>query len=160
MNASTEHRFDCQLVWSGAEKGPVVDYATYSRECRVTFPGKSPMLLSAASVFRGEASLPNPEELLVASLSACHFLSYLALCARKGVQVVGYEDDASGVMARGERTFHFTDVLLRPRVTIAPESDAALARALHERAHEECFIASSVNFPVRNEPTIIVASPV
>jgi organic hydroperoxide reductase OsmC/OhrA len=160
MSSSGDHRFECHLVWSGAAKGPVRDYASYSRECRLEFSAKPPLTLSAASVFRGDAAHHNPEDLLVASLSACHFLSYVALCARQGIVVVAYEDDASGVMERGEKTFHFTSVLLRPRVTIAPESDAALAHALHERAHSECFIAASVNFPVRNEPTIVAASPV
>ena len=159
MNSS-EHRFACRLVWTGAAKGPTTDYATYSREVRVDIPGKESVRVSAAGAFRGDAALANPEELLVASLASCHFLSYVALCARNGVHVVAYEDDASGFMTRGERTFQFTDVLLRPRVTIAPDSDAAQARALHERAHHECFIAASVNFPVRNEPTIIVASRV
>jgi organic hydroperoxide reductase OsmC/OhrA len=74
--------------------------------------------------------------------------------------MVAYEDDAVGVMERREKTFRFTDVLLRPRVTIAPGSDPEKARALHEKAHEDCFIANSVNFPVRNEPEIRVAATV
>jgi organic hydroperoxide reductase OsmC/OhrA len=153
-----DHRFECRLTWTGAAKGPTSDYATYSRECRVEFPGKPPIALSSAPAFRGDPALADPEDLLVAALSSCHFLSYAALCARKGVRVVAYEDDALGIMSRGERTFHFTDVLLRPRVTIAPDSDPDLARSLHERAHAECFIGASVNFPVRHEPTILVAA--
>lgn len=160
MSAATEHRFECRLVWTGAANGPTQDYATYSREHRVEFEGKPPIAMTSAPVFRGDPSLADPEDLLVAALASCHFLSYAALCARKGVRVTAYEDHAVGIMARGERTFHFTDVLLRPRVTIAPDSDAALAKELHHRAHEECFIAASVNFPVRHEPTIIVAAPV
>lgn len=160
MSAGTEHRFECHLVWTGAAKGPTEDYATYSREQRVEFAGKPPITMTSATAFRGDPSFADPEDLLVAALSSCHFLSYAALCARKGVRVTAYEDDAVGVMTRGERTFHFTDVLLRPRVTIAPDSDPALARDLHRRAHDECFIAASVNFPVRQEPTIIVAAPV
>lgn len=160
MIAAAEHRFECRLAWTGAEQGATEDYATYSREHLVTFEGKPPIRLTSAPVFRGDPSLADPEDLLVAALASCHFLSYAALCARKGVRVVAYEDEAVGVMTRGERTFHFTDVLLRPRVTIAPGSDPALARDLHHRAHEECFIASSVNFPVRHEPTVIVAAPV
>lgn len=160
MSAGNEHRFECRLTWTGADKGPIQDYATYSREHRVEFEGKPAIRVTSAAAFRGDPSLADPEDLLVAALASCHFLSYAALCARKKVHVVAYEDDAVGVMTRGERTFRFTDVLLRPRVTIAPDSDAALARDLHHRAHEECFIAASVNFPVRHEPTIIVASPV
>src|SRR5262245_44350356 len=155
-----EHRFESRLVWTGAAKGPTVDYATYSRDCRVEFPGKPSIDLSSAAIFRGNPALHDPEDLLVAAVSACHFLSYVALCARRGVHVVAYEDDAAGVMTRGEKTFQFTDVLLKPRVTIAPDSDAELARSLHEKAHEECFIAASVNFPVRHEPTILLATAV
>ena len=158
--APNRHDFACRLVWTGAAKGGTTNYETYSRECRVDFAGKPSLRGTAAAAFRGDPALTNPEDLLVASLSMCHFLSYLALCARKGVAVIAYEDDARGTMERVEKTFKFTDVLLTPRVTIAPGSDPELARSLHERAHHECFIASSVNFPVRNEPVISVAAPV
>jgi len=158
--ADNEHRFECRLVWNGATKGGTTSYEAYSRECRVDIPGKPSIRASAAAVFRGDASLPNPEDLLVASLSICHFLSYVALCARAGVNVISYEDDASGTMSRFERGFHFTDVLLKPHVTIAAGSDADKAAALHEKAYESCFIANSVNFPVRHEPVIRVAASV
>jgi organic hydroperoxide reductase OsmC/OhrA len=154
------HEFACRLVWTGAAKGGATSYETYSRECRVDFAGKPSLRGTSAPAFRGDPALTNPEDLLVASLSMCHFLSYVALCARKGVNVIAYEDEATGKMERVERTFKFTDVLLRPRVTIGPGSDQELARSLHERAHHECFIASSVNFPVRNEPMITAAAPV
>ena len=158
--ASNTHEFACRLVWTGAAKGGTTNYETYSRECRVDFAGKSSLRGTAAAVFRGDPALSNPEDLLVASLSMCHFLSYVALCARKGVNVIAYEDDALGKMERAEKTFKFTDVLLKPRVTIAAGSDPEVARSLHEQAHHECFIANSVNFPVRNEPVISVAAPV
>ena len=158
--AGRELRFEARLVWTGARQGGTTNYDTYSRECRVDVPGKPPVKVTSAPVFRGDPALLDPEDLLVASLSACHFLSYAALCARSGVNVVAYEDDAVGVMERHERTFRFTDVLLRPRVTIAPGSDPEKARALHEKAHAECFIANSVNFPVRNEPEIRVTATV
>jgi organic hydroperoxide reductase OsmC/OhrA len=158
--AAHVHEFPCRLVWTGAANGGTTNYETYSRECRVDFAGKPSVRGSAAAAFRGDAGLPNPEDLLVASLSMCHFLSYAALCARKGVHVIAYEDEALGKMERAGATFKFTDVLLRPRVTVAAGSDAELARALHEKAHHECFIANSVNFTVRNEPSISVAAPV
>ena len=154
------HRFDCRLVWTGARQGPIQDYQTYSRECRVDFPGKPSLKMTSAAVFRGDPVIHDPEDLLVAALSACHFLSYAALCAKYKIQVVSYEDDASGVMERTGKTFKFTDAVLKPRVTLAAGSDAEKARALHERAHEECFIAASVNFPVRHEPTISVMAAV
>lgn len=154
------HRFDCRLVWTGATRGPTASYDTYSRECRVDFPGKPSLKMSSAPVFRGDPALHDPEDLLVAALSVCHFLSYAALCARAGIHVVAYEDDASGVMERVGRSFKFTDVLLKPRVTLAAGSDAEKARALHEEAHATCFIASSVNFPVRHEVSVSVMAPV
>ena len=159
-HASPKHEFACRLVWTGATKGGTTSYETYSRECRVDFQGKPSLRGTSAPAFRGDPSLTNPEDLLVASLSMCHFLSYVALCARKGVAVIAYEDAAGGTMERVGRTFKFTEVMLRPRVTIAPGSDPDLARSLHERAHQECFISSSVNFPVRHEPAITVAAPV
>jgi len=158
--ANREHRFECRLVWTGATKGGTTSYDAYSRECRVDIPGKPSIRASAAQVFRGDPSLPNPEDLLVVSLSICHFLSYVALCARDGVNVITYEDDASGTMSRFERGFHFTDVLLKPQVMIAAGSDPDKAAALHHKAHDECFIANSVNFPVRHEPVIRVAAAV
>ena len=157
---SNTHSFPCRLVWTGAAKGGTTNYETYSREVRADFPGKPSIRGTSAAVFRGDPAIVDPEDLLVASLSMCHFLSYAALCARRGVNMIAYEDDAVGVMERVGKTFKFTDVLLKPRVTIAPGSDADLAKALHENAHHDCFIANSVNFPVRNEPVITAAAPV
>ena len=156
-----DHHFECRLVWTGAAKGPTVDYETYSREHRIDGTRKSTSISgTAATAFRGDDTRWNPEEMLVASLSACHFLTYVALCARAGIPVIGYEDEATGTMSRVDRVVRFTEVVLHPRVTIAGGADPEKARALHEKAHAVCFIASSVNFPVRNEPTIRVAAPV
>ena len=155
-----EHRFDCRLVWTGAAKGPTSTYDGYSREYRIDFEGKPSLKASAAPVFRGDPALHDPEDLLVAALTGCHCLSYLALCARGGVQVLAYEDEAKGKMERVEGVVRFTEVMLHPKVTIAPGSDSEKAKSLHERAHAICFIANSVNFPVKHSPTISVAAPV
>lgn len=154
-NSSTHH-FACHLVWTGAEHGGTTHYDTYSREYRVDIEGKPSIRGSSAPPFRGDAALHNPEDMLMAALSACHMLSYVALCARSGVNVIAYEDEATGTMARVDGVTRFTEAVLRPRVTIAPGSDVEKARALHHRAHAICFIANSVNFEVRNEPTIVV----
>ena len=151
------HEYRSALVWTGARAGGTTSYQSYSRDYEVRCGDKPPIVASADPHFRGNASLYNPEELLVASLSGCHLLSYLADCARAGVVVVAYEDDAHGTMAFHDGRLRFTDVLLRPRVTVARGTDVEKAHALHEKAHEECFIASSVNFPVRHEATIVVA---
>ena len=155
--ASQAHQFQCRLVWAGAAPDGAAPLDTYSRAYRVDFEGKPSLRGSAAPAFRGDPALHNPEDLLVAAVSACHCLTYLALAARAGIRVLSYEDDANGTMQRADGIIKFTDVTLHPRVTVAPGADLEQARILHERAHAGCFIASSVNFPVRNEPTIVTA---
>jgi organic hydroperoxide reductase OsmC/OhrA len=156
MPIPREHHFECHLTWTGASRGTTTGYETYSREVLVEIDGKPPLAGSAAPPFRGDGKLHNPEDLLVAALSECHCLSYLALAARAGVLVADYEDRATGTLAKIEGKFRFREVTLRPRVWLASGSSVDQARALHEQAHRECFIASSVNFPVNNEPEILV----
>ncbi len=152
------HRYELRLDWTGAAKGATLKYETYSREYRIEIPGKPPLTGSADPTFRGDASLHNPEDLLLVALSSCHMLSYLALCARSRIAVTAYSDAASGTMSQtAPHRMGFTEAVLRPRVTIAARADAAKAKALHEQAHEICFIANSVNFPVRHEAEIVVA---
>lgn len=154
---SRQHDYRSRLVWSGAAQGPTRSYAAYSREYTAAVEGKPPLRGSADALFRGDPALHNPEDLLLIALSSCHMLSFLAHAARAGVQVTAYEDDASGTMTLEGGGGRFTEVVLRPRVTIAPGGDLALAQELHERAHADCFIASSTNFPVRHEATTVVA---
>jgi organic hydroperoxide reductase OsmC/OhrA len=156
---SKSHQYELKLVWSGAQQGPTETYASYSREYRIEIKGKPPISGSADPAYRGDPALANPEDMLLAALSACHMLSYLAVCALGKIKVVAYEDAASGTLAETQpQRSAFTDVLLRPRVVIAAGSDIAKAKALHEQAHKICFIANSVNFPVRHEPEISFAS--
>ena len=150
-----DHTFELDLVWTGNRGSGTDTYRSYDRTHEVRIAGKPVLYGSSAPPFRGNADRHNPEDLLVAALSACHLLSYLHACANAGVVVTAYEDHATAVMHLTPTGGHFTDALLRPRVTIAA-GDATLAHALHERAHEGCFIAASVNFPVRCEPEILV----
>jgi organic hydroperoxide reductase OsmC/OhrA len=149
-----EHHFAAHLVWTGAERGTTRSYESYGRDYRVEVEGKPPLEGSSDPKFRGDGSKHNPEDLLVASLSACHMLSYLAECARAGIEVVSYEDQASGLMAIKDGRMRFTEVTLAPRVAIAA-GDLEKAKALHEKAHAACFIANSVNFPVLNMATVV-----
>jgi organic hydroperoxide reductase OsmC/OhrA len=148
------HTYTAKLTWTGAAAGPTVSYRAYSREYLAEIAGKPPLRGSADPLFRGDAGLVNPEELLVIALSSCHMLSYLALCARSGVAVLSYEDAASGTMAMRDGRLAFTEVMLRPRVAIAAATSLDKAAALHAKAHAECFIAASVNFSVRHEPVV------
>jgi organic hydroperoxide reductase OsmC/OhrA len=157
MNMAREHNYLVTTAWTGASEGPTRDYKGFSRTYRQVFGDKLELTGSADPTFLGDASLVNPEELLVAALSSCHMLSYLAWCALEGVQVVAYEDSAEGLMAEQHGAGEFKRVTLHPRVTVAPGTDMAKARALHEKAHDVCFIARSVNFPVEHEAEIQAA---
>jgi organic hydroperoxide reductase OsmC/OhrA len=153
------HVFAARVRWTGAAGGPTTSYKTYSREYVVEVDGKPPLTGSADPHFLGDGALHNPEDLLVAALSACHLLSYLAECARAGIGVVAYEDDARGEMTLIDGAIRFREVELRPKVAIADAARIGEALALHERAHAVCFIANSVNFPVRHAAAVTAARP-
>lgn len=152
-----DHHYTGQAIWTGAAEGGTTGYRAYSRRHTFQAGGKPVLDLSADPAFRGDPALYNPEELLLAALSSCHMLSYLSEAARKGVVVTAYEDRATGMMRQEGTGGHFTEVTLHPVVTVAAGSDLALARHLHEEAARDCFIAASMNFPVRHEVEIRVA---
>jgi organic hydroperoxide reductase OsmC/OhrA len=152
------HRYDARTSWTGNRGAGTSGYRAYSRDHEIAADGKPPIAGSSDRAFRGDPARWNPEDLLVSALSSCHMLSYLHLCAVSGIVVTAYEDRASGEMRETEDGGgRFASAVLRPRVTISA-GDAVLARALHEKAHHLCFIASSVNFPVGCEPEIVVGS--
>ncbi len=154
-----EHRYETDLVWTGNTGTGTSGYRDYRREYVLTSAGKPPLTGSADRAFFGDPGLPNPEDLLLAALSSCHLLSYLALAARAGIVVVAYRDHADGVMAEnGWGGGRFTRVTLRPDVVVADAGDVERAVALHEDAARACYIAASVNFPVGHEPTVHAAS--
>ncbi len=152
------HSYRATTIWTGAANGPLGGYNSYARDWSAEIAGKPILHGSADAAFKGDAARHNPEDLLLVSLSTCHMLSYLALCARVGIAVVAYEDAAEGTMAIKDKRMRFTEVVLHPRVTIAAGADAERAMALHEQAQIECFVANSVNFPVRHEASIISAA--
>lgn len=153
------HNYSAAITWTGARGVGTASYTSYSRDHDVIFEGKPPLPGSSDPTFRGDPTRYNPEELLLAALAQCHMLWLLHLAAADGIVVVGYTDQASGTM-RVAAAGHgqFTEAVLHPCVTIAsgtradgrPIGDEDLA-ALHSRAREHCFIARSVNFPVRHD---------
>ncbi|MDX1402005.1 MAG: OsmC family protein [Kiloniellales bacterium] len=150
-----EHRYEIHLQWTGNTGNGTKDYRSYERDHVIRAGGKDPIAGSSDPAFRGSAERWNPEDLLVASLSACHKLWYLHLCSSNGVVVTSYEDRAEGLMVEdASKGGCFKKVLLHPHITIAPGSDVEKARALHGEAHGLCFIANSVNFEVAHEPVI------
>lgn len=153
------HAYEVSVRWTGNRGEGTATYAGYDRAHEIRAEGKPVLAGSSDPAFRGDATRYNPEELLVASLAACHMLWYLHLCADAGIVVSEYEDAAVGRMEfRGDGGGRFVEVVLRPSVTIRPEDDGATARTLHDRAHALCFIANSVNFPVRCEPSFRLAA--
>jgi len=154
-----EHPFKALITWSGAANGPTESYRSYSREYRVQIDGKPDLTASAASTFLGDASLHNPEDLLLAAIAGCHLLSYLAIVARQGIIVTGYTDEATATMAIKDGKMRFVEATLRPKVTVAPGTDIDKAEILHHQANQECFIANSVNFPVHHFPEVTVGLP-
>ena len=150
------HTYKSQLLWDGNLGEGTSTYAGYGRQYRVVIDGKPDLHGTADPMFRGEAEKHNPEDLFLAAVSSCHMLSYLALCARGSINVVSYRDDASGDLWLEGGGGRFTEIRLHPVVTIADARDVDRARALHEKAHELCFIANSSSVPIRHEAVIRV----
>ena len=151
--AGKHHHYPVHMKWTGNTGAGTRDYRGYERAHEYLVPGKPVIPGSSDPAFRGDKTRYNPEELLVMSLSSCHMLWFLHLAADSGLVVTSYEDNASGTMMETADTGgHFIEVVLRPKVSFDAGTDQSLAAQLHERAHHLCFIANSVNFPVRCEP--------
>ena len=150
------HTYKAQLLWDGNLGEGTSTYPGYGRQYRVLIDGKPDLHGSADPMFRGEPEKHNPEDLFLAAVSSCHMLSYLALCARGSINVVGYRDDADGDLFLEGGGGRFVEIRLRPVVTIADAKDLDRAKALHEKAHELCFIANSCSVPIRHEAHIRV----
>ena len=149
------HTYEVQITWTGNSGKGTQSYTSYLRDHSITARAKPEILGSSDPKFHGDAGRFNPEELLVASLSSCHMLWYLHLCATNHVTVLGYQDLPVGTMEeRSDGSGAFIRVELRPRITISAGTDKAKARNLHDEAHRYCFIANSVNFPVGVIPEI------
>lgn len=146
------HEFQLETVWVGNQGSGTSDYKAYSRAHVIRASGKPEIQGSSDTVFYGDATRWNPEELLIAALSQCHMLSFLHVAQAAGVVVESYEDQASGVLeTRPDGSGQITEVTLRPRIQVSA-GEVSQIPALHQRANELCFIANSVNFPVHHEP--------
>ena len=149
-----EHKYEVSVQWTGNLGSGTSGYRDYSRDHVIAAGSKPDIPGSSDAAFLGDAKRWNPEDLLVASASACHKLWYLHLCADAGIAVVQYQDHAEGTMLDSAQQGRFSQIVLRPRVVIQSGGDVELARRLHHVAHEKCYIANSVNFPIRCEPVI------
>ncbi|CAH0226009.1 OsmC family protein [Plantibacter sp. VKM Ac-2885] len=146
----TTHNYTATVTWSGRTDA----YETYSRRHGVRL-GDSSIDLSAAAEFRGDSGLPNPEQLLVAAASSCQLLSFLAVAAHAGVEIIDYRDAATGIMPDDTRPMRLTEIVLRPTIVAQGTTTGAVERLL-EKAHRQCYIANSLTAVVTLEPEITV----
>lgn len=155
MTARSVHEYAAAVTWEGNTGEGTASYASYSRRWRVSVAGKHDLVGTADPAFRGEPDKHNPEDLFLAAISACHMLFYLSLCAREGIKVLAYEDDARGTLQLGaDGGGQFEEITLHPNVTIEGEENTAQAFRLHDTAHRLCFIANSCSVPIRHEATV------
>jgi organic hydroperoxide reductase OsmC/OhrA len=153
--AGRQHIYRVTVEWTGNRGPGTTSYAGYGRDHAITAGAKPPIAGSSDPTFRGDATRWNPEDLMVASISACHKLWYLHLCATSGVSVLSYQDEAEGVMQEDPNgAGRFVGATLRPRIVIRAGDDIEKAASLHHEAHAHCFIANSVNFPITCVPDI------
>lgn len=149
----SRHEYETTMRWTGNRGDGTAEYRGYDRSHDVSAVGRPVIEASSDPAFRGDRTRWNPELLLVAALSECHMLVYLHQSALAGVVVTDYLDTALGTMVETpDGGGHFEAVVLRPVVTVATQDMLGRAEGLHARASELCFIANSVNFPVRHEP--------
>lgn len=151
------HKYKLSVEWTGNRGTGTATYAGYDRDHLIECGNKPPIEGSSDPAFRGDASKWNPEELLLASISACHKLWYLHLCASAGISVIRYRDDAEATMIEdSDGAGRFVAAALRPHVIISAGGDPVHASQLHDQAHRFCFIANSVNFAISCMPIIVV----
>jgi organic hydroperoxide reductase OsmC/OhrA len=148
-----QHTYSLTVTWTGNTGQGTSGYRQYERSHTVSVENKADILGSSDPAFRGDKTRHNPEELLVASLSTCHMLWYLHLCAENGIVVTDYVDHASGTMQENaDGSGYFTEVTLKPIAIVTDASMVEQALALHHRANQMCFIANSCNFPIQHRP--------
>jgi organic hydroperoxide reductase OsmC/OhrA len=151
------HQYVLSVEWTGNKGTGTSAYTAYDRTHVISGKDKPALPASSDPAFRGDRQRYNPEELLVASISSCHMLWYLHLCAEAGIIVTAYADEPVGTMQEtADGGGHFTEVVLHPVVGVADASMQEQAASLHNKAHSLCFIARSVNFPVTHQPVIRV----
>ena len=153
-----QHLFEGRLAWTGSASTAGDGAVKLARAFRIDFDGKDPLHGSSPAVFSGDESKHNPETLMVASLMACHHLTYVALAERAGINLATYHDHATGTLAIKDGKMRMVEVVLRPQVTITDPALLERATALHAKAHENCFMSNSVNFEVRVQPDVKLAA--
>jgi len=157
--AGDRHLFTSHLTWNDPQGLGTTKGAPYSREYTIRVDGKPDLVGTAADAFGGDPTLPNPEDLFISAIAACHMLTYLAIAAKSGIKVLSYRDEATGTLVvGGPDGSRFEEVVLHPEVVVASDANQAQALKIHDSAHRHCFIANSSSAPIRYEATISVAA--
>jgi len=152
---SHEHVYETTLHWEGSTGA---GYDAYDRAHEIALPPSDDRLVASADqAFRGNPNRTNPEQLFLAAASSCQMLSFLAIAARSGIEVLAYEDRATAVMPEGRRPVWITAITLRPRIVVAPGTDLGRVQRIVEKGHEECYVANSVRTEITIEPVIELA---
>jgi organic hydroperoxide reductase OsmC/OhrA len=155
MSEHKEHRYQALCRWSGST-GVGYDHYVRAHESSAA-PAEATLKLSGDPAFRGDAKLINPEQLLVMAAASCQLLSFLAVAARKRLDVVDYEDRAEGFMPEDEKPVRITRIVLKPRIVVKSGTKEAVLKAV-EIGHHECYIANSLKTDIQVEPEIIIQS--
>ncbi|WP_405382375.1 OsmC family protein [Maribacter sp. LLG6340-A2] len=153
-----QHNYQTQITWTGNQGKGTLNYKSYSRSHEILVTGKYKTIQGSSDPsFLGDPSKYNPEDLFLSSLSSCHMLWYLHLCTVHNIIVTQYVDNATGTMEESaDGSGKFTQVTLYPIVTIADSNMKELAKSLHEKANQMCFIANSCNFKIHHQPSILI----
>ncbi len=151
-----EHNYKLTVKWTGNNGTGTSSYKEFERSHSILVDGKIEILGSSDPAFRGDNTKHNPEDMLLASISSCHMLWYLHLCATAGIIVTDYIDNATGIMIETSNGGgKFKEATLNPTVTITDILMTEKANELHKKANELCFIANSLNFPIYHKPNCI-----
>lgn len=146
------HRYEVRCQWKGSTGA---GYEHYDRgHLAAAPPAVDGLALSSDPAFRGDPTMLNPEQLVVAAAASCQLLSFLAVAARARIDVVAYDDDGVGEMPEDVKPMQITRITLRPRIVVVGDVAQERVRHLVEVAHRECFIANSLRSDVIIEPVI------
>ena len=152
---SKEHNYRLSLKWTGNLGEGTLTYRSYTRDHIISIDGKTDLLASSDPSFRGNPERHNPEEMLLASAASCHMLSYLHLCAVHKIVLVEYTDQPIGKMIESAGgSGRFQEITLHPTIVVTEKAMIEKAVELHHAANKLCFIANSLNFPVKHSPVI------
>jgi organic hydroperoxide reductase OsmC/OhrA len=145
------HRYETRLSWTGSTG---LGWESYDRSHSATAPPAEQEVRLTTGESKGDPAVLNPEQLLVMAASSCQMLSFLHVAAKARIDVVEYEDAATGLMPDDAKPLRITEITLRPRIVIEGQASEERVRNLVHIAHEYCFIANSLSSEMSLEPEI------